>query len=138
MAKGQSFRLLTLLNKKWVFQNFLLLPLAVFMLLEGNPFIVPHLKALISGQIFWDGQRWGSTLSLWNALLKISVLLHKMASGYKVLLLNSYQLKLNLPHELALYKSCRNPTYIMLWNTQNKIHLYTCSILNPLFSKFSY
>ena len=25
-------------------------------------------------------------------------------------------------------------TYVILWNTQNKIYLYTCSILNPLFS----
>ena len=39
MAKGQSLRLLTLHNKK-----------AVFMPLEANPCVVPHLKALISGQ----------------------------------------------------------------------------------------
>ena len=38
IAQGQSFRLLTLLNKKWVFQNCQLLPLAVFMPLEENPF----------------------------------------------------------------------------------------------------
>ena len=53
--------------------------------LEENPYIVPHLKALISGEKFRDEQRCGSTLSLWNAFLKISILLHKMASGYKVL-----------------------------------------------------
>ena len=51
--------------------------------LEENPYIVPHLKALIRCQKLWGGQRCGSTLSLWNALLKISILLHKMA--YKVL-----------------------------------------------------
>ena len=49
------------------------------MLLEENPFIVPHLKALISGQKLWGGQWCGSILSLWNALLKISILLHKVA-----------------------------------------------------------
>ena len=49
MAKGQSFRLLTLLNKKSVFKNFELLPLAVFMPLEENPYIEHNLKALISG-----------------------------------------------------------------------------------------
>ena len=54
--------------------------LAVFMPLEGNPYVVPHLKALISGIKIWDGQRFGSTLSLLNPLLKISILLHKMAS----------------------------------------------------------
>ena len=53
--------------------------------LEENPYTVPHLKALNSGQNLWGGQRCGSTLSLRNALLKISILLHKMASGYKVL-----------------------------------------------------
>ena len=72
-------RFLTLLNKKWVFLNFLTLPLEVFMPLEENPYIVPHLKAIISDQIFWGGQRCGSTLSLWNAFLKISILLHKIA-----------------------------------------------------------
>ena len=36
MVKGQSFRVLTLLNNKSVFQNFLLLSLAVFMPFEEN------------------------------------------------------------------------------------------------------
>ena len=36
MVKGQSFRVLTLLNNKSVFRNFLLLSLAVFMPLEEN------------------------------------------------------------------------------------------------------
>ena len=31
--------------------------MAVFMPLEGKPYEVPHLKALISGQKFWGGQR---------------------------------------------------------------------------------
>ena len=62
-----------------------LCPLAILMSLEGNPFKVTHFKALISCQNFGGGQRWGSTLSLWNVLLKISISLDKMASGYKVL-----------------------------------------------------
>ena len=45
--------------------------------LEENPYIVSHLKALISGQKLWGGQRCGSTLRLWKAILKISVLFHK-------------------------------------------------------------
>ena len=53
------------------------------MALEKNPYLVPHLKALIGAGKFWDGQRCGNTLR--NAFLKISILLHKMASGYKVL-----------------------------------------------------
>ena len=48
--------------------------------LKGYPYVVPHLKALISGKKIWNGQRCGSTLSLLNPLLKISILLHKMAS----------------------------------------------------------
>ena len=32
-----------------------LCPLAILMLLEENPYIVPHLKALISGQKLWGG-----------------------------------------------------------------------------------
>ena len=55
--------------------------------LEENPYIVPQLKALISGQNFWGGQRCGSTLSLQNSLLKITILLHNMASDYFHLLL---------------------------------------------------
>ena len=50
------------------------------MALEQNPYLVPHLKALISGQKFWGGQSCGRSLSLGNTLLKISILLHKMAS----------------------------------------------------------
>ena len=56
-----------------------LCPLAILMPLEENLYIVPHLKALISGQKFWVGQKCGSTISLWNTLMKISILLHKMA-----------------------------------------------------------
>ena len=55
------------------------------MSLERDPFIVPHFKALISCQNFLGGQGCGSTLSLCNALLKISILLHKMANECKVL-----------------------------------------------------
>ena len=62
-----------------------LCPLAILMPLEENPYIIPHLKALISGWKFWGGQRCGSTLSLWNALVKTSILLHKMANECKVL-----------------------------------------------------
>ena len=51
--------------------------------LEENPYIVPHLKALIIGWKFWTRQKCGSIVSLWNALLKISILLHNMASGYE-------------------------------------------------------
>ena len=47
-----------------------------------NPYIVPYLKALISGQKFWRGQSCGSSLSLWNPNLKIIILLHKMASDW--------------------------------------------------------
>ena len=61
---GQSFSLLTLLNKKSVFKHFQLLPLAVLTPLEKNPYIVPHLKALDSGQKNWGGQSCGSGLSL--------------------------------------------------------------------------
>ena len=43
---------------------------------------VPDFNALISGQKFLGGLRCGSTLSLWNALLKISILLHNMASDH--------------------------------------------------------
>ena len=54
--------------------------------LEENPYTVPHLKAFNSGQKLWGLQRCGSTLSLSNALLKISILLHKMASGWFILM----------------------------------------------------
>ena len=39
-------------------------PLAILMPLEENPYIAPNLKALISGQKFWGGQRCGSIISL--------------------------------------------------------------------------
>ena len=67
------------------------------MSLEGNPYIVPHLKALISGQKFLGEQWCGSTLSFRNALLKISILIHKMASGYKVLFLAVDKMKVATP-----------------------------------------
>ena len=50
--------------------------LAILKPLEENPYKVPHLKALISCKKFWGQQRYGCTLSLWNSLLKISILLH--------------------------------------------------------------
>ena len=53
--------------------------------LEENPFIVPHFKALISCQNYWGVQRCGSTLSLRNALVEISILLHMMASDWFIL-----------------------------------------------------
>ena len=53
--------------------------------IEENPYIVPNFKALNSGQKFWVGQRCISTLSLWIALVKISILLHKMANKCKIL-----------------------------------------------------
>ena len=49
MARGQSFRLLSLFNKKGVFWNFWLCPLAILLSLVENPYAVPHFKALISG-----------------------------------------------------------------------------------------
>ena len=39
-------------------------PLAILMPLEENPYTVPHLKALNSGQKLWGGQRCGSTLRM--------------------------------------------------------------------------
>ena len=57
--------------------------MAILMPLVENLYIAPHLKALISGQKLWIGQRCGSTLSLGNALFKISILLHKMANECK-------------------------------------------------------
>ena len=62
--------------------------------LEENPYTVPHLKALNSGQKLWGGQRYGSTLSLWNSLLKISILLHK--SQLQRFILNAFVWKLFL------------------------------------------
>ena len=38
--------------------------LAILMPLEENPYEVPHLKALNSGQKLWGGQSCGSTLSM--------------------------------------------------------------------------
>ena len=52
------------------------------MSLEEDLCIVPHLKAPISGQKLWGKQ---AEVSFWNAILKISILLYKMASGYEVL-----------------------------------------------------
>ena len=72
--------------------------------LEENPYIVPHLKALISVQKFWGGQSCGSNLSLRNALLKIINLLHKMASDrFHMILavfvdLSHYSLYLDFEH----------------------------------------
>ena len=48
--------------------------------LEENLHIVPHLKALISGKKLYDEQWCGSTLSLLNTLMNLSILLHKMAT----------------------------------------------------------
>ena len=68
MARGQSFRPLILKVPKTHFllskvRSLKLCPLAILMLLEENPYIVPHLQALISGQRLLGGQRCGSTLS---------------------------------------------------------------------------
>ena len=41
-----------------------LCPLAILKPLEENLYIVPHFKALISGQKLWGEQRCGSTISL--------------------------------------------------------------------------
>ena len=59
--------------------------MAVSMPIEENPYIVSHLKALISGQKFWGWQRCGSTQRLSNTLLKISSLLHMEASDWFIL-----------------------------------------------------
>ena len=63
------YSLKSILKLNWEYKNF------------QNHFIVPHFKALIRGQNLWGWQRCGSTLRLWNALLKISILLHKWAKG---------------------------------------------------------
>ena len=73
-----------------------LCPLAILMPLEENPYTVPHLKALNSGQNLWGGQRCGSTLSLWNALLKISILLH--ISRSQRFILNAFVLSSKFLH----------------------------------------
>ena len=65
------------------FPELLAFTLVVFLPLKENPYIIPHLKALISGWKFRGGQKCGSTLSLWNALVKTSILLHKMANECK-------------------------------------------------------
>ena len=49
MAKGQSLKLLSLLNEMGVFGNFWLRTLAVLTPLGENLCLVPHLKAFISG-----------------------------------------------------------------------------------------
>ena len=41
-----------------------LCPLPILMPLEENPYTVPFLKALNTGQKLWGGQSCGSTLSL--------------------------------------------------------------------------
>ena len=81
-ARGKSYKFWKthfLLSKVWSLE---LCPLAILMPLEENPYIVHHLKALDSGQKIWGGQSCGSSLSLWNALMKISILLYKMASDW--------------------------------------------------------
>ena len=49
--------------------------------LEENSHVVPHFKALINGQKLWGVQRFCSILRLWNALLKINILLNNWAKG---------------------------------------------------------
>ena len=60
-------------------------PSAILMPLEENPKTVPHLNALISGKKFWGRQRCDSSLSVLNALLKISILLHQMPNVCRLL-----------------------------------------------------
>ena len=83
--------------------------------LEENPYIVPHFKALISSQNFWGGQRCGSTLSLPNVLLKITILLHNWASDWFHSLLTVY-LHFNIdyyffPKTLHLIQPYADKTY---------------------------
>ena len=47
--------------------------------LEIQSHTVPHLKALISGNLEPRGLRWGSTFRVCQALFKSAVLLHKEA-----------------------------------------------------------
>ena len=72
--------------------------------IEKNPRVLLHLKALISGKKFWGEQRCGSTLSLCKTLLKISILLHKMASGWFILILAVHTLTIRVvPSNLSKY-----------------------------------
>ena len=65
------------------FSELLAFTLAVFMALKENPYIVPHLIALISGFLGW-ADVWQFS-KLVNALMKISILLHKIASDWFIL-----------------------------------------------------
>ena len=69
--------LLNLLNKNALFWNFQVLSLVFPMPLEIHT--VPHLKALISGNLEPRGLRWGSTFRVCQALLNTAILLHKEA-----------------------------------------------------------
>ena len=74
-----KLELINLLNKNALFWNFQVLSLVFPMPLEIQSHTVPHLKALISGNLQPGGQRWGSTFRVCQALFKSAVLLHKEA-----------------------------------------------------------
>ena len=74
-----KLELLNLLNKNALFWNFQVLSLVFPMPLEIQSHTVPHLKALISGNLEPRGLRWGSTFRVCQALFKSAVLLHKEA-----------------------------------------------------------
>ena len=74
-----KLELLNLLNKNALFWNFQVLSLVFPMPLEIQSHKVPHLKALISGNLKPRGLRWGSTFRVCQALFKSAVLLHKEA-----------------------------------------------------------
>ena len=101
--------------------------------LEENPNKVPHLKVLIRGKKFGDGQRCGSTLSLWNILLKISILFHKLA--FKPFWLDAFvyvepQLQ-KFAKQLFIYKVSLHAILLQIFTSLRHI---ICKIaLNPPF-----
>ena len=115
-----------------------LCPLAILIPLKESPYIVPHLKAFIIWSKFWDGQRCGSTLSLWNPLLKISILLHKMDSGYKALSLSGCMYLFSRLFLLLLENKCSIANFTFewslstmnCWNMSNAIQTWPCPIGN--------
>ena len=80
--------------------------------LEENPYIVPHLKALISGQKFWGGQRCGSTLSQEPLALDGAVVRKISKRRFFQDIINSFQgatqLGLKLPQFFSFQKISTN------------------------------
>ena len=92
--------------------------------LEENPYVVPHLKALISGQRFLVRQRCGSTLQFWNVLLKISILLLKIAfepfwldASVSDLLSSSIPVTITIPCKVLLFQLDSSALYPITWKS---------------------